>query len=316
MGLYDRDYVREEPRGLQIGGDWSAVTTIIVINVVIYLIDLLSSVSPHDPNFNIQFNGSLLQEYGSLQGDLFSHPWQAYQLLTYGWLHSTTSLVHLLFNMMTLYFFGSDAEERIFSKTRFWQFYLGSMVFSGLGWVIAQQAWFPHTANSLPASLVHCIGASGAIAAVFIYDVLRNPHRTILFSMIFPLPAWVVGMLTLSMDIVGVMGKGIFGNVAYAAHLAGAASGFLFYKTNWCLGDLVPLSWLQRHWKKVNGPRVRLHRPSADDDDDMPDWEEDLSSRVDEILAKISASGEASLTNEERKILQNASRQFRQRQGK
>lgn len=307
MGLYDRDYVREEPRGIQLGGDWSAVTTIIVINIAIYLLDLLSSTHGQ----------SWLQEYGSLQGNLFERPWQAYQLLTYGWLHDTNnSLVHLAFNMLTLFFFGSDVEGRLYSKTRFWQFYLGSMVIAGLGWVIAQQAWFPHSVNARPAAASFCIGASGAVTAVFVYSVLRNPHRTLLF-MFFPMPAWVVGLLVLAMDVAGMMNLKHAGNVAYACHLAGAASGFLFYKTNWCLGDLVPLAWLQRGWKKVNGPRVRLHRPSADHEDDLLGEEhEDLSSRVDEILAKISRSGEASLTNEERRILQNASRQFRQRQGK
>ncbi len=302
MGLYDRDYVREEPRGLQLGGEWSAVATIIVINVAIYLLDLMSS--------------ERLQEYGALRGDLFAKPWQVYQLLTYGWLHDSSSLVHLVMNMVTLYFFGSYVEGRLYSKTRFWQFYLGSMVLAGLGWVIAQQPWFPHTpgANLSPAD-VRCIGASGAIVAVFVYSVLKDPHRQLLFSMIIPMPAWIVGVITLGYDIMGMLGRNSSGNVAYACHLAGAASGFLFFKTNWCLGDLVPLGWLQRQWKTVNGPRVRLHRPSTEDDDE-PDWDEDLSSRVDEILAKISATGEASLTKEERKILQNASRQFRSRQGK
>ncbi len=307
MGLYDRDYVREEPRGIQIGGDWSAVTTIIVINVAIYLFDLLSSTGGQ----------SWLQKYGSLQGNLFARPWQFYQLFTYGWLHDTqNSLVHLAFNMLTLYFFGSDVEGRMYSKMRFWQFYVGSMVVAGLGWVIAQQAWFPHTADARPAEFSYCIGASGAVTAVFVYSVLRNPHRTLLFSFIFPMPAWVVGILAVGMDVAGMMNMTSFGNIAYACHLAGAASGFLFYKFNWCLGDLLPLGWFSRTWKKVNGPRVRLHRASLDQDDDLPEWEEDLSSRVDEILAKISASGEASLTAEERRILQNASRQFRQRQGK
>ncbi len=306
MGLYDRDYVREEPRGIQLGGQWTVVTTIIVINVAVYLLDLMSSTN----------NISQLQKYCGLRGDLFTHPWQAYQLLTYGWLHSTTSLVHLLFNMLALYFFGSDVESRLYSKTRFWQFYLGSMVVAGLAWVIAQQPWFPHMANSVNAANAYCIGASGAITAIFVYAVLRNPHRTLLLFMVIPLPAWVVGCFVVAMDVAGMMNISLFGNVAFACHLGGALSGFLFYKTNWCLGDLVPLGWLQQNWKKVNGPRVRLHRPSSEQDDEESDWEEDLSSRVDEILAKISASGEASLTNEERKILQNASRQFRQRQGK
>lgn len=307
MGLYDRDYAREEPRGIQLGGDWSAVTTIIVINVAIYIFDLITAK-----------NGlSWLQQYGSLQGNLFERPWQFYQLFTYGWLHDTeNSLVHITFNMLTLFFFGPHVERLLITKTRFWQFYLGSMVFAGLGWVIAQQPWFPHTPKALPAEFAFCIGASGAITAVFVYSVLRDPHRTLLYSMIFPLPAWVVGLLSIGTDVARMISAPQFGNIAYACHLAGALSGFLMYKFDWCLGDLLPLGGFSRVWKRVNGPRVRLHRPSVDHDEESADWEEDMTSRVDEILAKISATGEASLTKEERRILQNASRQLRQRQGK
>ncbi len=43
MGLYDREYYRNEPRGMMLGSDWSAVTTLIVINVLVFLAELFTT---------------------------------------------------------------------------------------------------------------------------------------------------------------------------------------------------------------------------------------------------------------------------------
>ncbi len=50
-----------------------------------------------------------------------------------------------------------------------------------------------------------------------------------------------------------------------------------------------------------------------EDEKEVSRKEENLNRRVDEILAKISSSGEASLTREERRILEDASRRYQQR---
>ena len=42
MGLYDREYYRDEKSGIRLGADWSAVTTLIVINVAVFLADLFT----------------------------------------------------------------------------------------------------------------------------------------------------------------------------------------------------------------------------------------------------------------------------------
>jgi hypothetical protein len=57
------------------------------------------------------------------------------------------------------------------------------------------------------------------------------------------------------------------------------------------------------------GPRLKVHDPAGPDDDER----NDLERRVDEILAKIHESGEASLTSKERTILEEASRRYKRR---
>jgi len=302
MGIYDRDYVRNEPQGIQWGGDWTAVATLIVLNVIVYVLDM--------------FGNFQLQEWGALRADLFTQPWNVWQLLTSGFLHSGDSLMHLFYNMFSLWFFGTDLEGTL-GKKRFIQFYLSMMVLAGLGWVIAQQPWFPQPGpkplfDNVPAM----IGASGAIMGVVLLSILYHPYRTIYFFGIVPLPAWLLGIFYVLGDLSGAAGIAK-GNIAYAAHLSGGAAGALYWQTSWCLADIWPGGWRwPRSWR-LSRTKVRLHRPHDDDEaEKRPMLDSDLTARVDELLEKINTHGAESLTSAEKRFLENASREYRQKQGK
>ncbi len=92
--------------------------------------------------------------------------------------------------------------------------------------------------------------------------------------------------------------------VAHAAHLGGALFGFIYYKTGWTLFSLFPGNVLKRGLGQRR-PKLKLHSPEQDD--------ESLSRRVDEILEKISREGEASLSKDERRVLEDASRRYQKR---
>ena len=64
--------------------------------------------------------------------------------------------------------------------------------------------------------------------------------------------------------------------------------------------------------KIKRGPTLRVHAETAEDEDEPRQWQ----AKVDAILEKISQQGEASLTSDERKILEEASRRYQQRRGK
>ncbi|MDX1964350.1 MAG: rhomboid family intramembrane serine protease [Pirellulales bacterium] len=301
MGLYDRDYVREDPRGIHLGGEWSGVVLLIVVNVAVYVVDLLS-------NFK-------LQDYARLQANLFFAPWNAWQLITAGFLHSGDNLGHLFWNMFALWLFGNDLEG-IIGKRRFILFYLSTLILSGLAWVAVETLTAINTPGAIDQLHKHTvIGASGAISGVIAASILFLPNRILYFFGVFPLPVWLLGIFYLIGDLSGALGYRD-SDVAYVAHLGGAACGALFWKTGFSLGELWPSGWQLgnfRSWsKKLRPKNVRIYRPQ-DASDDLEPTLDQTDDAVERILQKITDQGIGSLTAAEKQILEQASRKLQKR---
>lgn len=290
MGVYDRDYYRsDEPRGFQLALGETIVVRLIVINVAVFLVDLVTE--------------GQLSQWGALQAKALLEPWLLWQGVTYGFLHSRDSFQHILFNMLALWFFGSEIEG-VYGKKLFLRLYLSFVIFSGLVWVAVTMWQYPRP--MLP--IFHAIGASGAIAGILTLFVLHFPRRTIYLHFLIPVPAWLLGVLYLASDIGGLLGvtQGTT-PIAYAAHLGGVAAGALYYMTGWSL-----LSWFPQEWslRGLRGgrrsPRLRVRaEPTA--------REQELSDQADAVLEKIARSGQDSLTAEERRILADYSRRMQQK---
>ncbi len=299
MGIYDREYYRDEPRRFDGIAQYSAVTVLIAVNVAIWVIGQFTP--------NLTRHSHWLDYHMQLLPDLFTHPWQAWQLLTYGFAHDPNSVMHILFNMFGLWLFGRDVEN-IYGKKEFYRIYFSLLVLSGLGWVAFQMMMPPE--NRAPT-----IGASGAIMGITAIYILHYPHRTFLFMFAIPMPAWVLGIVFIAYDVLGATGFHLGQeNVANTAHLVGAFFGVVYYKTHWTLFSLWPSRLFSGVFRK---PKYRVHR--GDDDGDArsggsPGEQRQLQQRVDDILAKISREGEASLTADERQTLEEASRRYRGRQ--
>ncbi len=282
MGVYDRDYYREEPAGF-FGGRRSAVLDLIIVNVALYLIDI--------------FSDQWVTKHLTLRSNLFSSPWHAYQLLTYGFVHDYQSIGHILFNMIALFFFGRDVEG-FYGRKRFLSMYLSTVVLVGLIWLIMAQ---------FSAKESGVLGASGAIMGVIVLFVMRDPHRTIYVNFFIPVPAWLMLILYVGLDFFGIVSPNPEDHVAHIAHLTGVGLGFLYYRTGFSLAQLWPSNWSLKKLKR--GPKLRVHNETSEAGDDPRAWQ----MQVDAILEKISQQGEASLTADERKILEEASRRYQQR---
>ncbi len=149
-------------------------------------------------------------------------------------------------------------------------------------------------------------GASGAIAGVVVFYALLFPRRTLLVMFVLPLPAWLVGALAIGYDIYGATGRADQ-HVAYAAHLGGAAFALAYFNFHWNLGNIVKpaVAWI----KTRSRPPLKVFKP-----DDGP-AEPVTDDEVDRILTKIHREGEHSLTAKERRVMEKASREYRQRRG-
>jgi len=277
VGIYDRDYYRDDRPGLSLGAPRSAVVTLIVINIAVYLVDQLFY--PVAGLF-------------ALHASSVTHPWLWWQLVTYGFAHAAEP-AHVLFNMLALWFFGRDIEE-VYGRREFAWLYVTLLVLAGLAWSLMRIVQGLGAGPPL-------VGASGAVAGVIILFVLHFPHRTVLLFFVLPVPAWVLGVMAITFDILGFTGSAGSSNVAYAAHLTGAAVAALYYQQRWRLSG-----WTGRlSLPRLRRPRLRVHDPDAE--------EQRLNAEVDRILEKISRSGEGSLSRKERRTLETASRQYQRR---
>ncbi len=139
------------------------------------------------------------------------------RLVTYGFIHA--DIWHLLFNMVTLFFFGRIMEQIITRLTGsvlvYIGFYLSALVVSIL------PTYLKHQKDPNYRSL----GASGAVSAVLFAFILINPWAMIGVFFI-PMPAIVFAVLYVAYSI--WMDKRGGDNINHGAHLAGAAYGVLF----------------------------------------------------------------------------------------
>jgi membrane associated rhomboid family serine protease len=139
------------------------------------------------------------------------------RLVTYGFIHA--DFWHLLFNMVTLFFFGRVMENIITelsgSSLTYVAFYFAALVVSIL------PTYLKHQKDPNYRSL----GASGAVSAVLFAFILINPWAMIGVFFI-PMPAIVFAVLYIGYSI--WMDKRGGDNINHGAHLAGAAFGVLF----------------------------------------------------------------------------------------
>jgi membrane associated rhomboid family serine protease len=282
MGIYDRDYERGrgygDPPGYHAGGPRTITTKLIIVTGAVYLAQLLSE--------------NWVTNHFVLIDTWYQAPWQAFQLLTYGFLHSPKDLWHILLNMYGLWLFGRDVEAK-YGPREFLVFYLAAIILAGLVWSASEASLAQHA---------FLIGASGGVAAVLVLYAFNFPHRKMLFMFVFPMPMWALAVLIVGMDALGAMSRS--GSVAYTAHLGGAAFGMAYYRFGWRLGNWLPTGWKMPRLRRR--PPLRVLDPS-DIEDDSTDTE------VDDILRKIRDHGQDSLTRRERRILEQASREYQKR---
>ncbi len=139
---------------------------------------------------------------------------QIYRFVTHGFIHADGN--HLLFNMFTLYFFGSIMEilfNRYIGGFGFYAFYLSAIVFAMI------PSYLQHRNDSNYASL----GASGAVSAVLFAYILIAPWEMLYFFGIIPIPAIVFAVLYVSYSVYAQ--KRDRDNINHSAHLWGGLYG-------------------------------------------------------------------------------------------
>ncbi len=285
--LADRVYMREptwrRPR-------LSVTVVLMAVSLSVFLLQLIG------PSTFGRLTGYLALSCDGLKQGLI------YQLITYQFLHG--GFLHLLFNMVTLWFFGRAVEDRLGSRRYLQLFFLsgviGGLLHVSLGWI------FPESFGRAPV-----VGASASICGLIAAFAALDPEQLVLFFFI-PMRAKWLFYISLGISLIFLLVPGQ-SDIAHAAHLGGLLTGWAYVRfvltSQWRLPGW---PWLRRRPRKiVKLPRTATYLKASSPRRRVPASEEIppaefISREVDPILDKISAHGIQSLTEHERKILEAA----------
>jgi rhomboid-like protein len=241
-----------------------------------------------------------VETFGFVPLRAFEQPWSFF---TYMFLHA--GLLHLAFNMLTLYVFGPSVEDRVGGRSFVTYYCLCGLGGAGLSLLLAQ----------LPAMAQVTLGASGAVLGVAVAFAWYWPNHPVY---VLPLPEpiaakWLVTFLV-ALDLV-LAAAGASDGTAHLAHLGGVAAGLI-----WLKGQDWRVTRAERHLRQVEEPSVVVtSAPRAARGGSAPSAKARPSrthdprahAEIDRVLDKISATGLESLTPAERKFLTEMSRQMR-----
>jgi len=252
---------------IPIGGSpvGKALKIILIATLCVFILQLISARS------------RMLEGFGALVPVLVFTGGEIWRLVTYMFLHDTNSVFHFFFNMLVLWMFGMEIEER-WGYKRFLIFYLLAGVFSGL---VSAPMWYSPI-----------VGASGAVFAVMTIYAFYYPDRQVL--LFFIIPTTVKWMVIFLAGISLLFSFQRNSAVAHLTHLGGVIFAVLYHYGYDRVMNMVAERRSRRREMTVRKKAVDRVRS-----------EKSFEEVIDPILKKISEQGMDSLTPQEKEILQN-----------
>lgn len=231
-------------------------------------------------------------------GMILKRPWT---VISYMFLHY--DFLHILFNMLWLYWFGKIFLEYLNPKKLISVYLIGGLA-GGLFYVLAFNL-FPAFQESVSSSVA--LGASAAVLAIVMAISFYVPGYTINLMFFGPIKIKYVALVTVAIDLMSIRSGNAGGHIA---HLGGAFFGFL-YATQLRQGKDLSKGFNQLMdsifslFKRRPKMKVKYSAPKDRVETDM-----DYNARkaaeqrtIDQILEKISRSGYEGLSREEKEIL-------------
>jgi membrane associated rhomboid family serine protease len=216
-----------------------------------------------------------------------------WQFFTYMFLHG--GFFHLLFNMFVLWMFGSEIEG-MWGSRDFIRYYFFTGIGAGILTVLT--SWN---------SPIPTIGASGAIYGILVAFAMLFPNRLIYLYFLFPIKAKHLVILFVVMELFASQRYSESG-IANFAHLGGMLFGYIYIR--WI--DAFR-SFFDRMTGSFRGGAFRIRVIDEDEESDAVEHREEDEDEIDRVLDKISMEGIDSLTEEEKEILNRASRRYRRK---
>ncbi|AEV32144.1 putative membrane protein [Owenweeksia hongkongensis DSM 17368] len=285
--------IREEIRTSFKQGD--ALTRLILVNLAVFVVFLLLRIIGF--LFQIQL-ADIFTQWTALPsnlGTLATRPWT---LFTYMFLHE--GFLHILFNMLWLYFGGRLFMEYMGGRRLLSTYILGGLA-GGILYIIAYNL-FPSFSEAVVIS--NNRGASAGVMAIVIGVATYAPRYPVKIFFTLNAQLWMIAAAALLMDLI-YLGDGNNAG-GHIAHLGGALFGYLSVSQlkngkDWTEGFSKFMDNIA-NWFKPK-PKMKTVYTNTSKKANYREKQVHNQQRMDEILDKISRSGYESLSKEEKDYL-------------
>ncbi|MDD2564923.1 MAG: rhomboid family intramembrane serine protease [Salinivirgaceae bacterium] len=273
------------------------VTQLIAINLGVFLIVNLVGVF-----YFLGGNGgsNMLTSYLAVPASipmLWTRPWT---IFTYMFLHE--GFLHILFNILWLYWFGTIFLQYFSSKQLLGLYILGGL-FGGLFYIVSFNVFpvfAPHVLRS------YALGASASVIAIVAATAVYVPNYVVQLMFIGPVKLKWIAIVMIVLDVIGVSSGNSGGHLA---HLGGAFMGWIFinsYRNKTDLTKFIP--WIATNLfsktkTKKKNPHMHVSYKRGETEHEYNARKRENQKQLDSILEKVKKDGYASLSRAEKDIL-------------
>lgn len=281
----------------------NAHVQLIIINLVVFgvlgVLMVVSTIGGFEGFFKLIHNQFQIPARFS---EFVQRPWT---IITYMFTHDLSGLLHILFNMLVLYWFGRLFTEYLGSDKLIAVYVLGGLA-GGIAYLLAYNT-IPFYATQAERFHIGMVGASASVDAIVVAAATLLPNYTFFLLFFGPVKIKYIAAAVVFMSFLGTVGTNAGGNIA---HLGGALIGFVYIKqlqsgSDWGYWITATLDWIKSLFKPRPKVKVTYRSGKGSKSGSKTTVTQD---EIDDILDKISAGGYESLTKEEKEKLFNASK--------
>ncbi|HEY5917155.1 MAG TPA: rhomboid family intramembrane serine protease [Chryseolinea sp.] len=282
----------------------NAHVQLILINVVVYLVlvvfFVVSTVSQFPEFFEI------IHKIVAIPAPLVEFLQRPWTIITYAFVHDWTGILHILFNMLFLYWFGRLFVEYLGSDKLISVYFLGALA-GAVAYLIVYNV-IPFYEARIPSGGM--VGASAAVYAIVVATATLLPDYTFFLLLLGPVRIKYIAAFYIVLSFLGSVGSNEGGNIA---HLGGALIGFVYIKqlqagVNWGSWITAVIDWCKGLFSPKPKVKVTYRKEASAAAKKATKGSSVSQDEIDTILDKISDGGYESLTKEEKEKLFNASK--------
>lgn len=307
-------YQQQNRHRLSIGQDGNALTLLIAINLIAFVLLAFIKIIYFFSQGNggtAAFNQEIFQ-WVALPADLNTFITRPWTLFTHMFVHDTGTIWHILANMLWLWAFGYIFQDLAGNRKLAPLFLYGA--FAGALVYMAAYNIIPPLKEHL--HYAYACGASAGIMAIAVGATVLAPNYRIFPMLNGGIPLWVITAIYLIIDLATIPYNNAGGHIA---HLSGALMGFIFVRRlqkghDWSLWINNFFDWASNLFNPEKPRKGRVVKSQLFYKAGVKPFVKTpvvTEQKVDEILEKIYHKGYGSLTDDEREVLKRASSEKR-----